>query len=68
MVTNPHARTEKLLEVVFSVVHSTAIAKQRRSKHVSSAMNQHSTIEEMLETVLSTQTIPRGYQWDKFRG
>jgi predicted hydrolase (HD superfamily) len=66
MVTNPHARIEELLEPVFSVVHSVAIAKQRRSKRVSSAMNQNSAIEEMLETVLSTQSIPKGFQWGKF--
>jgi hypothetical protein len=25
------------------------------------------TIEELSETVFSTQSMPRGYQWDKFR-
>jgi predicted hydrolase (HD superfamily) len=62
MVTSQHARTEELLEAVFSVVHYAAIAKQRRSKRVSAAMTQHSTIEEMLETVLSTKSVPRRYQ------
>jgi hypothetical protein len=30
-----------------------AIARQRRGKHVSAAMNQHTTTEELLEAVLS---------------
>jgi hypothetical protein len=37
MATNQHATTEELLEAVFSVVRSAAVATQRRSKHVFSA-------------------------------
>jgi hypothetical protein len=44
MVTNPHTQTEELLEALFSVVHSVAIAEQLRSKRILAAMNQHSTV------------------------
>jgi DNA-binding MurR/RpiR family transcriptional regulator len=52
---------------MFSVVRAAAIARQRRGKHVSAAMNQHSTVEELSEMVLSTRPVPRSFQWDKFR-
>jgi hypothetical protein len=52
---------------VFSVILAAAVLKQRRGKHVSAEMNQHSKIEELLETVIYTRSVPRGYQWDKFR-
>jgi alkylhydroperoxidase/carboxymuconolactone decarboxylase family protein YurZ len=42
-----------MLEAVFSVVRAAAVVMQWRGKHVSEAMNQHSTIEELLETVFS---------------
>jgi hypothetical protein len=32
---------------VFSVVRATAIAMQRRGKHISAAMNPHTTMEEL---------------------
>jgi hypothetical protein len=44
-----------------------ATATQWCGKHVSAAMNQHATIEELLETVFFMQSVPRGYHWDKFR-
>jgi hypothetical protein len=37
MATNQHARTEELLEVVFSVVRSMAIVMQWHGKHISAA-------------------------------
>jgi hypothetical protein len=45
-----------------------AIAKQWHGKHVSTAVNQHATIEELLEAVFSMQSVPRLYsedQWEK---
>jgi hypothetical protein len=57
---NQHATTEEPPEAVFSVVRDTAVAIQRRSKHVSAAMNQHSTIEELLENVFYVIRI-KGY-------
>jgi hypothetical protein len=45
MATNKHATTDELLEAVFSVAHAADIATQRHGKHVSAAMNQHSTTE-----------------------
>jgi hypothetical protein len=55
-----------MLEAVFSVIRAAAVAMQRRGKHVSATMNQHSTIEELLETMLSTRSIPTVYQSLKF--
>jgi hypothetical protein len=43
---NQQATAEELLEVVFSMDGAAAVATQRRGKHVSAAMNQHSTIEQ----------------------
>jgi hypothetical protein len=63
---NQHATTEELLEVVFSVVYTAAVAMQRHGKPVNAAMN-HSAIGELLEIVFSVQSVPRDYQWDKFR-
>jgi hypothetical protein len=36
-----------------------AIARQQLSKHITVAMNMHSTIEELLEAVFSMQSVPR---------
>jgi hypothetical protein len=55
------------LEALFSMVRAAAVSTQRRVKHVSTAMNQHSTIEELLETVCSARSVLRGYQREKFR-
>jgi hypothetical protein len=60
MATNHHETTEKLLEAVFSVVHTATIARQWHGKHVSAAMIQHSTIEELLEMVFSAWSMTRG--------
>jgi hypothetical protein len=38
-----------------------AIARQRQGKHVSAAMNQHTTIEELLKVVFSVWSAPRLY-------
>jgi hypothetical protein len=59
--TTQHATTDVLLEVAFPVVRAAAVV------YISVAMNQHSTAEELLEMVFSTWSVPRGYQWDKFR-
>jgi hypothetical protein len=53
MGTNHYETTEKLLEAVFSVVHANTVARQWRGKHISAAIIQHSTIEELLEMVFS---------------
>jgi hypothetical protein len=37
MAMKQHATIEELLEVVFSVAHTTAIAMQQCSKHISAA-------------------------------
>jgi hypothetical protein len=42
-----------------------AIARQRRVKHVSAAMNQHPAIEELLEAVFSVWSTPRPYSEDQ---
>jgi hypothetical protein len=60
-VTNQLATTEEPFEAVFSVVRDAAVLMQRPDKHVFAAMNQHSTIEELLETVFSTLSMPRGF-------
>jgi hypothetical protein len=49
----------------------TAIARQRSSKHVSAAMNQHAIQEELLEAVFSVWSILRLLskgQWEKLVG
>jgi hypothetical protein len=49
------------------VEEEAAIARQRHGKHISTAMNKHETIEELLEAVFSMQSAPRLYnedQWD----
>jgi hypothetical protein len=42
-----------------------AIARQRSSKRVSAAMNQHTTIEELLEGVFSVWSAPKLYNEDQ---
>jgi hypothetical protein len=64
---NQHATTDESFEAVFSVVRAMDIATQWCAKHVSAPMNRHATTEELLEMVFSTQSVPRGYLWDKFR-
>jgi hypothetical protein len=54
-----HAATEELLEAVFSVVCTTAVAVQWHGKRICAAMNQHSAIEELLEMVFSPQSVRR---------
>jgi hypothetical protein len=41
-----------------------AIPKQWHGKHISAAMNQHTT-EELLEAVLSVWSVPRPYNKDQ---
>jgi hypothetical protein len=43
------------------VVRAVAVATQQRDKHVSTAINQHSTKEELLEAVFSTRSVPRDF-------
>jgi hypothetical protein len=50
-----------------SVVRCAVVATQRRGKRISVAMNQHSTVEELLETVFSTRFIPREPVWRRVR-
>jgi hypothetical protein len=38
-----------------------SIARQWHSKYVSTAMNQHTTIQELLETTFSMQSMPKLY-------
>jgi hypothetical protein len=42
-----------------------AIARQRRGKHFSAAMNQYATMKELLETVFSKWSSPRLYSEDQ---
>jgi hypothetical protein len=42
-----------------------AIAMQQHSEHVSAAMNQHATTEELLEVVFSVWSTPRLYSEDE---
>jgi hypothetical protein len=44
--TNEHVTIEEMLEAVFSVVRTAAVAMQRRGKHVSATMNRLSITEE----------------------
>jgi hypothetical protein len=46
---------------VFSVVSAALVATQRCGKHVSTAVNQHGTIEE---AVFSVEAAPRLYNQD----
>jgi hypothetical protein len=46
---------------VFSVVCATLVAMQRCGKHISSAVNQHATLEE---AVFSVRAAPRLYNED----
>jgi hypothetical protein len=62
MTMNQHAKTEELLEAVFSVVCAMVITMQRCNNHVSAA-----TMEELLEAVFAAWSMPSGYEWDKFR-
>lgn len=64
MATNQQPTTEELLEAVFSVVRSTAIATQRSGKLVSVATNPDATLDESLESVFSARYEPRYYNWD----
>jgi hypothetical protein len=45
----------------------TATARQQIGKHVVMAVNEHSTTEELLEAVFSTQSLPGLYSkdWDR---
>jgi hypothetical protein len=44
-----------------------AIARQQDSKHVSAAMNQDATTEELLEVVYSVQSVLRLYNEDQWK-
>jgi hypothetical protein len=59
---NKHAKTEELLEAVFSMVCAMVITMQRCNNHVSVA-----TMEELLEAVFAAWSMPSGYERDKFR-
>jgi hypothetical protein len=39
------------------IVEETAIARQWRGKHVSTATNKHASTEELLEVVFSAQSV-----------
>jgi hypothetical protein len=52
-----HATIEELSEVVFSVVRATTVAMQRHDKHAFTTM----------EELFSMWSMPKGYQWNKFR-
>jgi hypothetical protein len=39
-----------------------AIAMQRCGKHISAAVNEYATVEELLEAVFSMQSVPRLYR------
>jgi hypothetical protein len=41
-----------------------AVYRQRISKHVPAATNTHATIELLLETMFSTQSVQRGHKED----
>jgi hypothetical protein len=42
-----------------------AVDRQRISKHISAEMNQHATIEELLEVVFSVWSVLRPYNEDQ---
>jgi hypothetical protein len=46
-------------------VFYVTVARQQLSKCISAAMNQHATIEELLEVVFSMQSLPRLYNEDQ---
>jgi hypothetical protein len=43
----------------------TTVARQRLDKHVSTAMDMHAKLEELLETVFSMQSVPMLYSKDE---
>jgi hypothetical protein len=64
MATNQHATTEKLLEAVFFVVSTVAAAVRWHGKHIYATTNADTTIEVLLETVISTRFVQRVYKVD----
>jgi hypothetical protein len=64
---NLHAKTEELLEAVFSVVSAVAITMQRCGNHVSVVTKPDATMEQLLKAVFSAWSMPCGYEWDKFQ-
>jgi hypothetical protein len=45
---------------------TTFISRQRLGKHVFSATDTHTTIEVLLETMFSTQSVEMGYKEDNW--
>jgi hypothetical protein len=48
-----------------AALEDTAVASQWHCKHISVEMNQHTTIEELLEVMFSMQSAPRLYKEDQ---
>jgi hypothetical protein len=46
------------------IVACTAVSRQWLSNHIPAATDMRTTIEVLLEMVLSTQSVPRCYNWD----
>jgi hypothetical protein len=57
-------RTQFSSKSVIHTVACRAVSRQRFSKQVSAVTNTHATIEVLLETVISTRSVQRGYKED----
>jgi hypothetical protein len=47
--------------------YTRTVSRQQLGKQVPAATNRRATIEVLLETMFSTRSVPKVYQWDKFR-
>jgi hypothetical protein len=62
MANNKKLTTKKLLDAVFSVIRVAAVVRQRYGNHVYAALDQHSTMEELLEALFSARSVRKGYR------